>query len=107
LGLRKFSILLDTRAVEEQYQFEVSLFKARLPLLSPFVVSLQGQAPNRAPTGQNLLGSFSFPRAGPYLLFDVQVCTPKTPAVSGHVTQAPLATCEQEVRVFKKEIHHV
>jgi hypothetical protein len=34
-------ILLDTRALEEQYQFEVSLFEARLPLLSPFAVSLK------------------------------------------------------------------
>jgi hypothetical protein len=37
---RKFSILLDTRTLEEQYQFEVSLFEARLPLLSPFAVSI-------------------------------------------------------------------
>jgi len=35
---RKFSILLDTRTFEEQYQFEVSLFEARLPLLSPFTL---------------------------------------------------------------------
>jgi hypothetical protein len=38
---RKFSILLDTRTLEEQYQFVVSLFEARLPLLSPFAVSLK------------------------------------------------------------------
>jgi len=36
-----FSILLDTRTREEQYQFEVSLFEAKLPLLSPFAVSLK------------------------------------------------------------------
>jgi hypothetical protein len=41
LKLRKFSILLDTRASEEHYHFEVSLFGARLPLLSPFAVSLR------------------------------------------------------------------
>ena len=40
LGLRKFSILLDTRALEEQYQIEVSLFEARLPLLSPFAATI-------------------------------------------------------------------
>jgi hypothetical protein len=38
---RKFSILLDTRTLEEQYQVEVSLFEARLPLLSPFAVSIK------------------------------------------------------------------
>jgi len=38
---RKFSILLDTRTFEEQYQVEVSLFEARLPLPSPFAVSLK------------------------------------------------------------------
>jgi len=37
---RKFSILLDTRTLEEQYQVEVSLFEARLPHLSPFAVSI-------------------------------------------------------------------
>jgi hypothetical protein len=40
---KKFSILLDTRCREEQYQFEVSLFEAKLPLLSPFAVSLKGK----------------------------------------------------------------
>ncbi len=39
--LRKLSILLDTSALEEQYQLEVSLFAARLPLLSPLAVSLR------------------------------------------------------------------
>jgi hypothetical protein len=38
---RKFSILLDTRPREEHYHVEVSLFEARLPLLSPFAVSLK------------------------------------------------------------------
>jgi hypothetical protein len=67
-------------------------------LLSPFAVSILGQAPYQA---QNLSGSFLFSPAGPYLLFDVQVCIPKTPAVSTQVTQARLATCEVEYRVFK------
>jgi hypothetical protein len=39
----KLSILLDTRTLEEQYQFEVSLFEARLPLLSPFAVFLKAK----------------------------------------------------------------
>ena len=39
LGLRKFSILLDTRTLEE-HQIEVSLFEARLPLLSPFAATI-------------------------------------------------------------------
>jgi hypothetical protein len=38
---RKFSILLDTRPLKEQYEFVVSLFEARLPLLSPFAVSFK------------------------------------------------------------------
>ena len=38
---KEFSIPLDTCAREEQYEFEVSLFEAKLPLLSPFAVSLK------------------------------------------------------------------
>jgi hypothetical protein len=38
---KKFSILLDTPASEEQYRIEVSLFEARLQLLSPLPVSLR------------------------------------------------------------------
>jgi len=38
---KRLSILLDTRTREEQYQFELSLFEAKLPLLSPFAVSLK------------------------------------------------------------------
>jgi hypothetical protein len=34
------SILLDAHAREEQHHLEVSPFKARLPLLSPYAVSL-------------------------------------------------------------------
>ena len=32
---------------------------------------------------------FLLPRAGPYLLFDVQVFTPKTPAALGQITEVP------------------
>ena len=39
---KKISNLLDTRRREEQYQFEVSQFEAKLPLLSPYAVSLKG-----------------------------------------------------------------
>jgi hypothetical protein len=38
---RKFSILLDTHTLGEHYQLEVSLFEAKLPLLSPIAVSLK------------------------------------------------------------------
>jgi hypothetical protein len=41
LAQKKFSIILDTRALEEQYYFAVSLFGAKLPLLSPFEVSVK------------------------------------------------------------------
>jgi len=43
---------------------------------------LKGQAPHQAPRGQNLFGSFLFPLAEPDFLSDVQVNTPKTPAVT-------------------------
>lgn len=33
---------------------------------------------------------------------DPNVCTPKTPAVPGHTTQARLASCEQEYRISQK-----
>ena len=55
---------------------------------------LKGQAPHQALRGQNLLGSFSFPRAEPDFLSDVQVNTPQTPAVHSHTTQARLASRE-------------
>jgi len=71
----------------------VSLFEAKLPLLSPFAVSLKVQLriehKRAEPTG-----FFLFPRAELHLLFDVQVCTTKTPAVSGQIAQALLALCE-------------
>ena len=40
---RKFSIFHDPRTHEEQSQFEISLFEARLPLLRPFAVSLKDE----------------------------------------------------------------
>ena len=91
LKLRKFSILLDTRALEEQYQWRGFAFAVwgETPASQSISSSFKGQAPNRAPRGKNLLGSFLFTRAGPYLLFDVQVCPPKTPAVSGQTIVAP------------------
>ena len=38
---KNLSNVLDTYIQEEQYQFEVSLFEAKLPLNSPFAVSLK------------------------------------------------------------------
>jgi len=83
---RNISILLDTHPCEEQYHFEVSRFEAKLPLLSPFAVSLKDKLRIERQSGRTYQVLFLFPRAGLYLLFDVQVCTTKTPAVSGHVT---------------------
>jgi hypothetical protein len=38
---KNLSNVLDTRPLKEQYHSEVSLFEAKLPLLSPFAVSLK------------------------------------------------------------------
>ena len=38
---KESSNVLDTHTHEEQYQFEASLFEAKLPLLSPFEVFLK------------------------------------------------------------------
>ena len=72
---KKFSIVLDTRTLEEQYQFEASLFEARLPLLSPFAVPLRTSSASSAHRAEPIR-FFFIPRAGPYLLFDVQVAQP-------------------------------
>jgi hypothetical protein len=55
---------------------------------------LKGKLRIRQLRGQNLLGSFLFPLAEPDFLSDVQVDTPKTPAVHRHTTQARLALRE-------------
>src|SRR5580704_17928190 len=67
------SIVLDTHPGQEQDDAGFAFGR-----VSRFVVQrsfFKGQAPHRAPTGQNLLGSFLFPRAGPHLLSDVQLYT--------------------------------
>jgi hypothetical protein len=50
------------------------------------------------------MGSFLFPRAGPCLLFDVQVYIPKTPVVP---YQLQLATRELVTCIAYKENHYV
>jgi len=58
----------------------VSLFEAKLPL--PFAVSLGTSSASSANRAEPIR-FFFIPSRGAYLLFDVQVCKPKTPAVTG------------------------
>jgi hypothetical protein len=77
---KEVSIHLDTRPPEEQDHFKVSLVTAKLPLLSPFAVSVKDKLRIGRQQGRTYQVLF-YSRAGPYLLFDVQVFKPKTPAV--------------------------
>ena len=73
---KNFSIHLDTCPDKEQYEFVVSLFEAKLPLLSPFAVSLKDKLRIERQQGRTYKVLF-IPSRGAYLLFDVQVYTPR------------------------------
>src|ERR1700739_1286440 len=62
---KQFSILLATRAPEEHYQLEVSPFGARLPLLSPFAVSLRDRLRIEHQQGRTYWVLFSSLARGP------------------------------------------
>jgi hypothetical protein len=102
---KQFSIHLDTCPDKEQYEFVVSLFEAKLPLLSPFEVSLKDKLRIERQQGRTYKVLFISSR-GAYLLFDVQVTHPDASCLKPH-RSSQLATSEKKVRVFKKEIHHV
>jgi hypothetical protein len=90
---RKFSILLDSRPHKEQYEFEVSPFGARLPLLSPFAVSLKDKLRIERQQGRTYQVLFYSSRGALPPVRRAGLHT-QTPAVSGHIAQAQLATCE-------------
>jgi hypothetical protein len=104
-GSFRFSLThtLSKNSIRSKFRY----LEARLPLLSPFAVSI-GQAPHRAPTGQNLSGSYSFCRAGPYRLFDVQVLVyPRRQRFQATSLQPDSLHAGWNIALLKKENHHV
>src|SRR5713101_5437630 len=64
---------------------------------------LRRQAPHRAFRGQNLLGSFLFPRSGPNLLSDVQVCRPRRQRFQATPLKSDSLHARRNIEFLKKE----
>jgi hypothetical protein len=107
LGMRKFSILLDTRALEEQYQFEVSLFEAKLPLLSPFAVSLKDRLRIERQQGRTNQVLFYSLARGPTSCSTYRFAHPRRQRFQATSLKPHLLHASRKFVFFKKEIHHV
>ena len=68
---------------------------------------LKGKLRIRQLRGQNLLGSFLFPLAEPDFLSDVQVNTPKTPAVTVAPGKPDSLRASRNLHFRKRENHYV
>jgi hypothetical protein len=84
----------------------VSLFEAKLPLLSPIAVSLKDKLRIERQQGGTYKVLFYSLARGHTSCSTYRFTHPDASGLKPH-RSSQLATSEKEVRVYKKEIHHV